>query len=113
MKSNKRLTALLAAATLVVGGIAVSFADEPEVKPTTTITMTTDTSISSSNFAAYRLLDVTTTKVIEIWVEKVLFAWFKIELLLFLKHLLSNNNLNKYLKQLNLYILKLIYYQLN
>ena len=62
MKSNKRLTALLAAATLVVGGIAVSFADEPEVKPTTTITMTTDTSISSSNFAAYRLLDVTTTK---------------------------------------------------
>jgi len=63
MKSNKRMFALLLAAALVVGGIAVSFADEPasSVVPTTTITMTTDENITSTNFEAYRLLDVTTT----------------------------------------------------
>lgn len=62
MKNNKRMTALLAAATVIVGGIAVSFADEPAAVPTTTIVMTTDASITSNNFAAYRLLNVTTTK---------------------------------------------------
>jgi len=62
MKNNKRLAALLMAAALIVGGIAVSFADESTstTTPTTTITMTTDENITSTNFAAYRLLDVTT-----------------------------------------------------
>ena len=63
MRKNKTMPALLLAAALIVGGIAVSFADETApVVHTTTITMTTDENITSTNFAAYRLLDVTVSK---------------------------------------------------
>ena len=62
MQNKKRIAALLVAAALIVGGIAVSFADEPVSTPTTTITITTDVNIKSTNFVAYRLLDVVTSE---------------------------------------------------
>lgn len=68
MKRNKRrLAAFLVAAALIVGTLAISFADEPTAVPTTTITVTTidkvaQQGIQSVNFAAFRVLDVTTAE---------------------------------------------------
>ncbi len=60
MNKNRKLIALLAAATLIIGGIAVSFADEAVDSSNTTIVMTTDASLNASNFTAFRLLNVKT-----------------------------------------------------
>ncbi len=62
MKKRKSLAALACVATLVIGGIAITFADEPTITvPTTTISITVDEAGVSNTFAAYKLLDVTVT----------------------------------------------------